>query len=69
MKVRCPFCVQDFEVPVTETVTTFVEPTNSLIGQTGLNKPTLIQSLKTENENLRHENNRLSIINHYHRGE
>ena len=51
-------------IKTTKNVTAFCETTFSKV-------PTLeaFTTLQSENENLRYENQRLSIINHYHRGE
>jgi hypothetical protein len=60
MIVRCPFCVHDFEVAV---------PEPEKPKEDALQAITAFTFLQTENESLRWENQRLSIINHYHRGD
>ena len=58
-KVRCPFCVHDFEV---ETVPEIKPEDNKLLH--------FVQSnLELENQNLKWENQRLQIEMHRHRGE
>ena len=57
IKARCPHCVHDFEVEVPE-------PKKS-----GIPSLEVFNTLKDENDRLRWENQRLSIINHQHRGE
>jgi uncharacterized Zn finger protein (UPF0148 family) len=66
-KVRCPYCVHDFEVEVTEAKADEKVLEKKLLEFDKL--PTLLTSLQAENENLRWENQRLSIEQHRHRGE
>jgi len=60
-RVRCPFCVNEFEVE-TNTSDEKVKEVEKIF------QP-IITSLRSENETLRCENERLQIESHRHRGE
>jgi hypothetical protein len=75
-KVRCPFCVHDFEVETAPAVEIDADGNVVVNGDLlvkGNVKSTqdvvAFHSLKTENDDLRWENQRLQIEQHRHRGE